>query len=254
MAQHIKIQDGRVVYSASDPAYGIDFAIKGQLSLGIDASIDGVLTTPSNTDLSIIPGASGLLLLRNMAWPDGTVTPNIGKYLGASASNVLQFYSFILATVSSDSLSVADLNTSYPSAQAGQSVVGPTVVYECVGPSVWRFLRSTSENKTSTILNFDSIGTLPAIILPANAIIGDIQVVIDTPFDSTPDVSIGILGNNTKYAVYSDITLVAPAKTVSLIYPGCPANGAAENINFYYARNGATVGSARVLISYSLPI
>jgi hypothetical protein len=115
MAQQIKVQDGVVVYSTPDPSTpvltpntptgDIDFLINGQLSVSLELSIgndplaDGSIISPVNTDIVITPGKnlnvqtpSGSIVLNNVVWPDGTVSPTPGMYLGASALNTLQFY------------------------------------------------------------------------------------------------------------------------------------------------------------------
>lgn len=115
MAQQIKVQDGIVVYSTPDPSTpqltpntptgDIDFLINGQLSVSTEISVgndplaDGLLTSPVSTDIIITPGKNlnvqtplGNIILNNVVWPDGTVSPTPGMYLGVSALNTLQFY------------------------------------------------------------------------------------------------------------------------------------------------------------------
>ena len=105
MAQKIKVQDGNVVYSTSDPTLDIKFNVSGQvnvtkeLNVGNDPLANGTITTPVGVDLIITTGAgnirlqpNGSILLGNVSWPDGTVVPNPGMYLGVSALNTLQFY------------------------------------------------------------------------------------------------------------------------------------------------------------------
>jgi len=110
MAQKIKLQDGNIVYSASDPAHAVNFGINGQLNVtkelnvGDDPLADGIITTPVDLDLNIITAGTGKLklvtdltgaiLLNNVQWPDGTVVPVPGMYIGVSALNTLQFYTF----------------------------------------------------------------------------------------------------------------------------------------------------------------
>jgi hypothetical protein len=109
MAQKIKVQDGIVVYSTPDydpitPATDTNFGIKGNLDVSRSVSIgnnplaDGTIYTDPGTDLIIAPGkdislqtASGSIVLNNVVWPDGTVPPVPGMYLGVTALNTLQF-------------------------------------------------------------------------------------------------------------------------------------------------------------------
>ena len=114
MAQTVIVQDGIIVYKTSDSTQQVNLQVIGQVNATGKSSFNGV------------------------TYPDGTVTPIAGMYMGSSASNVLQFYPFVLATNGSDALSLATLNSTYPTAQPGQSVLGPTVVYLCTSAGVWR--------------------------------------------------------------------------------------------------------------------
>jgi len=126
MAQKIKVQDGNIVYSASDPAYAVNFGINGQLnvtkelSVGDDPLADGIITAPSNVDLSIITTGvgkiklltdlTGAILLNNIQWPDGSVSPVPGMYLGVTALNTLQFLTLPSSGGSVTSVSVTSAN------------------------------------------------------------------------------------------------------------------------------------------------
>lgn len=157
MTQKIKVQDGNIIYAATDPSYGLNFGINGILSVseelfvGDQSSTPGVITTVTGQNLTLATGTNGNLILQpsgtgsviinGLQWPNGSLSVTQGSYLGASALNTLQFYSFILAFNSSDTLTVTELNTLYPTIQPGQCVVGPTVVYYCIGASQWRILQ-----------------------------------------------------------------------------------------------------------------
>jgi len=113
MAQKILVQDGNIIYAASDPAYDVNFGVNGQvnvtkqITVGDNIAAPGLISTPigsgvdlifrTNTDgvlngnIKLEPVASGNILLNNVAWPDGTVAPVPGMYLGVSALNNLQF-------------------------------------------------------------------------------------------------------------------------------------------------------------------
>lgn len=115
MAQRVVVQDGKISYTSSDPTLlDVDFGVAGvisvtkQLNIGNDPLADGLITTPpatgadlifrTNTDGSLNgnikfePVTGGSILLNNVAWPDGTIQPSPGMYLGVSALNTLQFY------------------------------------------------------------------------------------------------------------------------------------------------------------------
>lgn len=166
MAQKVKIQDGVVRYSSADPALALDFTVDGnatvtnQLTLGTIDTLpaNGFITTnngsiSSSPILTITTGTygkvrllqnstSGSLTLNEIQWPSGSV--NTGMFLGASSSNILEFYPYVLGYESSDFLTESDLNILYPAAQVGQSAIGPNVVYYVVGALQWRILSGGS--------------------------------------------------------------------------------------------------------------
>lgn len=116
MAQRIVVQDGKVLYTAPDPlAVDIDFTINGlfnvtkQVNVGDDINAPGVIETPNTSGADLIirthnngstfgnikldsNTTGGDILLNNISWPDGTVSPVPGMYLGVSGLNTLQFY------------------------------------------------------------------------------------------------------------------------------------------------------------------
>lgn len=201
MAQKIKIQDGIVVFAATDPQYDVNFGINGILNVTQSAQIGtalqvggntdaaGTVTTASGQNLTLTTGTgghlniapSGALLLNGSQWPINNQQTTSGSYLGVSPaplSNTLQFFPFILAITGSDTLTPAQLDISYPTIQSGQTVVGPTVKYFCVtsptpGPSKWSIsqpnLGYTPVNKAGDsmtgllILSGDPVNTLGAV-------------------------------------------------------------------------------------------
>lgn len=165
MAQNIKVQDGIVVYSTSNPSApvlspnaptgDVDFIINGQLGVSLELSVgndplaDGNIVSPPNTSIIVKPGKdlkiqtpTGDIVLNNVVWPMNT--PVQGVFLGANGTNVLEFYTFILGTEGSDVLSNAYLNAAYPAATIGQLVIGPTVMYLFIGSGLWRTLSSAA--------------------------------------------------------------------------------------------------------------
>src|ERR1035437_1727564 len=155
MAQKIKVQDGYIVYEASDPAYDVNFNIKGQLVVdknivvGDSSNLSGTITTSSGQNLTLTTGTGGNLILQptgaiiinGTVWPSGVPNVTSGSFLGASAQNTLAFYPFFAGYNGSDSLTISDLNTLYSTIQPGQSIIGPTVVYESIGSGQWRILQ-----------------------------------------------------------------------------------------------------------------
>ena len=104
-----------------------------------------------------------------------------------------------------------------------------------------------------TDLAFGTSSPLALLTKPANAIVERVKVVIDTPFNGTPSVSVGVTGANSKYAAASHINLKAVAGTVFELDYGVDGGGTTEDIIATYAAGGATAGAARILIAYVLP-
>jgi len=89
--------------------------------------------------------------LNGYIWAPGTTTAYPGYYLGASSPNTLNFFAFyLLPNAISDSLTNLELNTEYASAQQGQSVIGPDVIYQYIGS---RYLGEISYYPDLTKLN-----------------------------------------------------------------------------------------------------
>lgn len=105
----------------------------------------------------------------------------------------------------------------------------------------------------STQLVFGSTSPLDLLTKPANALVDRIKVIIDTPFDGTPSMSIGITGTTSKYAAASHIDLTADAGTIFELDYGLAATGGTEDIIATYSAGGATAGAARIQIFYGIP-
>jgi hypothetical protein len=160
MAQKIKVQDGNILYVASDSTYDVNFGINGLLTVTKEIMVGdialglGTITTSPAQNLTITTGLGANLLLQpdaalilnGVQWPVAPISTSPGSYLGASALNTLEFYSFVFASSVSDSLTpglnpITGLDFLYPTIQPGQVVVGPTVVYDNVGTNQWRILQ-----------------------------------------------------------------------------------------------------------------
>ncbi len=176
----IAVQGGNIVYSASDPATAVNFNINGianirdNLNVGNSTEIGGTITTDIGQDLLITTGTGGNLklsptgsiLLNAVVWPTGTLNVNPGQYLGASSNNILEFYPFVIAFDGSDTLTQSQLNVLYPTAQAGQSVAGPTVMYQCISANTWRRLTSAA----GTVASVDVSGGATGLVFSGGPI------------------------------------------------------------------------------------
>jgi hypothetical protein len=105
----------------------------------------------------------------------------------------------------------------------------------------------------TTSVAFGSTSPTAMFTLPANAVVSEIAVVVDTSFNGTPSLSVGITGTLSKYLSSTQVDLTQPATTTFEIQPGMASVGTTEAIIFTYAAGGASAGAARILVSYSIP-
>lgn len=122
------------------------------------------------------------------------------------------------------------------------------------GVTSWVSAGSTAQCWTvdSTTLAFGASSPVTLFTLPANSVIDTVKVIIDTAFDGTPTVTVGLSGDTARYmgATENDLTSVAVYET----NPGIPPNVSSEALEAVYAAGGATVGSARILVTYAVPL
>ena len=130
---------------------------------------------------------------------------------------------------------------------------GQVLITDGTGVLSWANSVSGATDVTlSTPLAFGSSGTVSIGTLPANAVILTVQVVVDSAFDSTPSMSVGITGNLSKYMGSGDVNLnVAAGWEVS---PTIAPDASSEALEITYSAASATTGSARVLVSYCVPL
>lgn len=105
----------------------------------------------------------------------------------------------------------------------------------------------------TTTLAFGSTSPVAMYTAPANAVHTMFQVIIDTAFNGTPSLSIGVSGTPSKYLSSTQVDLTAAAGTIFEVCPGVAANGSTENVIATYAAVGASAGSARILAYYAVP-
>lgn len=109
----------------------------------------------------------------------------------------------------------------------------------------------TSIKTDVTSINFGSSGTISAFTLPANAVVERCSVIVDTAFDGTPSISVGVSSAASKY-FGSGSVLLAAAGRYDEVYEGT-VSGTSEAVEIYFSAGSASVGAARVIVSYSIP-
>lgn len=105
----------------------------------------------------------------------------------------------------------------------------------------------------TTTLAFGSTSPVTMFQLPVGAVIHVIDIIIDTAFNGTPSATVGIAGTTSKYTVSTECDLTASAGTVFSLNPGVAAPGSAEDLIITYSAGGASAGSARFVVYYSVP-
>jgi len=79
-------------------------------------------------------------------------------------------------------------------------------------------------------------------------------VIVDVPFDGMgPQMSVGIAGDLAKYMGVTGNNLTADAQTRFVSHPNNPPEALEEAIVITLNADSSTVGSARVLITFSIP-
>ncbi len=103
----------------------------------------------------------------------------------------------------------------------------------------------------TTALAFGDSSPVSMFSKPAGSKVKCVRIYVDTAFNGTPSLSIGISGTTSKYGATSDVDL-----TVAGIYewdPGIDVVVGAESLIATYSAGGATTGAARIDIDYVTP-
>ena len=105
----------------------------------------------------------------------------------------------------------------------------------------------------TTSIAFGTASPLTMFTLPANAVVLDVEVVIDTAFNGTPSLSIGITGTTSKYMAATEIDLTSVAGTIWHVKPALVADGSTNAIIGTYSAGGASAGAGRIIVRYVIP-
>lgn len=104
----------------------------------------------------------------------------------------------------------------------------------------------------STSFVFGSTSPVTMFTLPANAVIDKVTVIVDTAFDGTPTMSVGVNGGSaSKYVSSGDVNLLV-ADRYDIPNQSVPV-GSTEALEITYSAGGATAGAGRVLVTYAIP-
>lgn len=103
----------------------------------------------------------------------------------------------------------------------------------------------------TTSLAFGSTSPVSMFTLPANAVIDRVVVVVDTAFNGTPSLSVGISGTTSKYLSSTQVDLTTAGEYE--VSPGVAADASSESLIATYSAGSASAGAARILVYYSVP-
>jgi len=113
---------------------------------------------------------------------------------------------------------------------------------------------TASSNKLDTTsLAFGAASPVTMFNMAAGNVVTVVDVIIDTPFNGTPSISVGITGTTSKYVASTQVDLTAVASTIFRVNPGLPAPVATEALIVTYAGGGASAGAARILVYFGVP-
>lgn len=102
------------------------------------------------------------------------------------------------------------------------------------------------------VINFGSSSPVVIFAAPAGVTIEKVLVEIETSFDGTPTLSVGIVGTPAKYMGTGDNDLTDVVNTTFEVSP-IEEETLAQTVQVTYVAGGATVGSARVQVMYVNP-
>ncbi len=103
----------------------------------------------------------------------------------------------------------------------------------------------------TTSLAFGDASPKAMFTMSAGALPLDIDVIIDTAFNGTPSLSIGVTGTTSKYMAATEVDLTAPAGTIYHVKLSNPPDGSPQSLIATYAAGGASAGAARIITRYS---
>lgn len=104
-----------------------------------------------------------------------------------------------------------------------------------------------------TNLAFGDSSPITMFSKPNGAQVELVKVVLDTPFDGTPTLSVGISGQTSKYLPTTAVDLTDTLANVSFEHSANLPPSGAEALIATYAASGATAGAARILVFYENP-
>jgi hypothetical protein len=138
----------------------------------------------------------------------------------------------------------------------GAGTAGYALLTDGTGTLSWGAAGNTAPCATmdTTTVAYDAVSPVTGFTLPANAIVDEVEVVIDTTFNgAAPVLSVGIAGTTSKYMGTTGNSLGAVPGTRFVAHPNHAPVGTEEAIIITLNADSSSAGSARVLVTYSVP-
>ena len=222
--------------------------------------LDG--TTSSKLQLSaagtgvVLKNVAGNLAARNAAdSSDATIT---GSEFLASGDTGLVINSTAVSSGADWKISIARPASGMASdwvltLPVDAGTTGQVLSTDGAGNTVWINSASGATDTTiSTPLSFGDGATVSSFTLPIGGIIMSMEMIVDTAFDGTPTASVGVTGDHSMFMGTGDMNLNISAGWN--VDPNVLPAGSAEPVVIYYSAGGSTVGAARLIINYSVPL
>jgi hypothetical protein len=98
-----------------------------------------------------------------------------------------------------------------------------------------------------------SVSPVAMFTLPANSIVDEVKVIIDTAFDGAPTLKVGLVGTLNKYLDVTDVDLTSGDGDAWAAHKNPVAPLVAEALIATYVAGGAVNGISRILTKYVIP-
>lgn len=201
-----------------------------------------------------LKNSSGNLLVRNTG--DSADAEVTASKVNVSGADVVLDSDGNALTVSRNSAQSGALQVIFPSAKATDGQVLAQKAGTGVGIIEFEFVSagstSSADKLDTTSLAYNTSSPVSMFTTGAADIIDMVEVVVDTAFNGTPSMSVGVSGTTSKYLGTTDVDLTAAATTVFRVHPGLTAQGA-ESLIITYSAGSASAGAARVIVHYATP-
>lgn len=204
------------------------------------SDLAGTLRAALRIGVNKLENVAGILTSRTNAGVDAPIAASEAQLKGAT-------YKTALAPATAGQ--AADLSFKLP---AADGATNQAMVTDGAGNLSFATV-ATGANAVKAedqIVNFGDSSPIAVVTLPAGAVIQRVVVDVETAFDGTPTMSVGVNAAPSRYMGTGDIDLnTVGTYEVSPMFE----EAASEAPEIAYAAGGATVGVARVTVQWTVP-